>query len=41
MDGTDGWAEQSIAADAAVLGLGGCLDYEITWDSAVVEDLAR
>jgi ADP-dependent phosphofructokinase/glucokinase len=41
MDGMDGWAEQGIAASAAVLGLGGCLDYEITWDSAVVEDVAR
>lgn len=29
-----------IAAGAAVLGMGGCLDYEITWDSTALEALA-
>lgn len=29
-----------IAAGAAVLGMGGCLDYEITWDSVALETLA-
>jgi ADP-dependent phosphofructokinase/glucokinase len=41
MVGVDGWSDKGIAAGTAVLGLGGCLDYEITWDSAVVEALAR
>ncbi len=29
------------AAGAAVLGLGGCLDYEVSWDAHALEDLAR
>lgn len=29
------------AAGAAVLGLGGCLDYEVSWDATALEDLAR
>ena len=41
IDGLDGWAEADTAAGAAVLGLGGCLDYEISWDASVLEECAR
>ncbi|MDN4483163.1 ADP-dependent glucokinase/phosphofructokinase [Demequina lignilytica] len=37
----DGAAAAGAEAGAAVLGLGGCLDYEITWDVAALEELAR
>lgn len=30
-----------MRAGDVVLGLGGCLDYEVTWDPAVLEDLVR